>query len=234
MNNAMERLDADTECDLARQLEAGVYAQYLLDQGSGRLGLGQIVRQGAQARERLWLANTGLVAMLARRYGRRDPDIEADLVQEGQLALADCLMRYDWRRGWRLSTMAWHWIKHRMVKVMTARSHWEHRTTPARDQLAEHVAVSVPDADPDLGALLSCLDGQMRRVLVVRSKGLTQREAARELGMGVVMVRRLERRALQLVRVRTGIRPLRQNGDHGTLRQVSQLDAWSTAAGRGA
>lgn len=188
-------LDAPQECDLAQRVEASVYARHLRDQGQQRPELDVVIDEGREAWERLWLANVGMVKVLATRYGRGQPDIVDDLVQEGWIALAHALMRFDWARGVRLSTHAWHWVKHHLVHVMQARSAWEQATT----EDAVDIGIEVVEDDSVRG-ILGPLSALERRVLLARANGDRQVDVSLELGLSVSTVRRVEERATRRAR----------------------------------
>ena len=82
-------LTAEEEVDLAKRIEAGIYAEHLLEEhpryGDARRGqLRMLVRDGELARQQLLEANLRLVVSLAKRYtGRGMPLL--DLIQ-------DCLL----------------------------------------------------------------------------------------------------------------------------------------------
>ncbi|MGD8214602.1 sigma-70 family RNA polymerase sigma factor [Aestuariimicrobium sp. Y1814] len=190
-------LDAAQEAHLARQVEAGVYAGHLITSGRHRPGLEVVVEDGRRAWQELWLANVGMVKVLATRYGRRDPDLVDDLIQEGWVALAGALMRYDWTRGARLSTHAWHWVKHHLAHVMRERSAWEARTTP---EVPDRPHPDLDDDEPYLRGLLAPLSQLERRVLLARAHGQRQADVAREFGLSLSTARRVEERAARRAR----------------------------------
>lgn len=194
-------LDAAQEAELARRVELGVYARHLLDTGRGRPGLEVVIADGQQAWQRLWLANVGMVKVLAQRYGRRDPDLVDDLIQEGWIALAGALMRFDWARGVRLSTHAWYWVKHHLVHVMQERSAWEASTSPDIPDLADEAGTDEEWVDGQvLRGILGPLSVLERRVLLARAHGARQVDVARDLGLSLSSARRVEERAARRAR----------------------------------
>lgn len=69
------------------------------------------------ARQRLVSANLRLVVAIAKRYQGRGVLLE-DLVQEGNLGLIRAVERFDYRRGFRFSTYASWWIRHRITRAI--------------------------------------------------------------------------------------------------------------------
>ena len=97
-------LSADEERHLARQIEAGVLAEHLLVTGERPVPvteaeLSQLAGAGRAAWEHFWLAHLRLVHKLARQEARRSGLPFDDLFQEGCLALAGALQRFDPDRG---------------------------------------------------------------------------------------------------------------------------------------
>ncbi len=119
-------LNAEEEVELAKQIEAGLYANHLL-QTRKRLGparnrdLAQIVREGEQARAHLLEANLRLVVSLAKRYtGRGMPLL--DLIQEGNLGLIRAMEKFDYAKGFKFSTYATWWIRQAITRGMADQS----------------------------------------------------------------------------------------------------------------
>jgi len=113
---------AEAEYELARRIEAGVYAEQLLTTGSPHPpdDLRRVVQSGKQAWETLWLSNLRLVAKLSHQVARRHRLPFDDIFQDGCLGLAGALMRFDFTLGWRFSTLSHEYVQ-RFVKASAAR-----------------------------------------------------------------------------------------------------------------
>ncbi|MFC5287765.1 sigma-70 family RNA polymerase sigma factor [Actinokineospora guangxiensis] len=114
-------LSAEEEVELAKRIEAGVFAQHMLDTtdpGAARRGeLRALVRDGHQAKNHLLEANLRLVVSLAKRYtGRGMPLL--DLIQEGNLGLIRAVEKFDYTKGFKFSTYATWWIRQAITRGM--------------------------------------------------------------------------------------------------------------------
>ncbi len=119
------------EEELARAVEAGVLAESCdeLTQGAGADDLRQIIQRGHRARERLLLANHGLVVSIAVAESRASSAGVDELIQEGYVGLGEALARYDYRRG-RFGVFAAAWVRHvvrRAARTNCGRSHLSRR-----------------------------------------------------------------------------------------------------------
>jgi len=119
-------LNAADEVELAKRIEAGLYAQHLLETRK-RLGdnrkreLAAVVRDGQAARSHLLEANLRLVVSLAKRYtGRGMPLL--DLIQEGNLGLIRAMEKFDYAKGFKFSTYATWWIRQAITRGMADQS----------------------------------------------------------------------------------------------------------------
>ncbi|MET8775134.1 sigma-70 family RNA polymerase sigma factor [Nocardia sp. NPDC050713] len=119
-------LSAADEVELAKRIEAGLYAQHLLETGkrlsaSRKKDLAIIVRDGQAARAHLLEANLRLVVSLAKRYtGRGMPLL--DLIQEGNLGLIRAMEKFDYAKGFKFSTYATWWIRQAITRGMADQS----------------------------------------------------------------------------------------------------------------
>lgn len=115
-------LDAAQEVELARRIEAGVYAWHLLEAGSWEADatvdeLGRLAEDGRAAEERLIVSNLRLVVSLAKRWtGRGMPFL--DLIQEGNIGLIRAVEKFDYRNGAKFSTYGTWWIKQAITRAM--------------------------------------------------------------------------------------------------------------------
>src|SRR6202040_3497569 len=119
-------LNAADEVELAKSIEAGLYAQHLLDtrkrlDENRKRDLAAVVRDGQAARGHLLEANLRLVVSLAKRYtGRGMPLL--DLIQEGNLGLIRAMEKFDYAKGFKFSTYATWWIRQAITRGMADQS----------------------------------------------------------------------------------------------------------------
>ena len=116
-------LNAEEEVDLARRVEAGLYAeQKILREGDEmpsklRRELQILVHDGQLAKNHLLEANLRLVVSLAKRYTGRGM-LFLDLIQEGNLGLIRAVEKFDYSKGYKFSTYATWWIRQAITRAM--------------------------------------------------------------------------------------------------------------------
>ncbi|WP_132993544.1 sigma-70 family RNA polymerase sigma factor [Gordonia zhaorongruii] len=119
-------LNAEQEVQLAKQIEAGLYATHILANrkrlsAARKRDLKIVVREGRTARSHLLEANLRLVVSLAKRYtGRGMPLL--DLIQEGNLGLIRAVEKFDYAKGFKFSTYATWWIRQAISRGMADQS----------------------------------------------------------------------------------------------------------------
>ena len=119
-------LTAVEEVDLAKRIEAGLFAAEKLRQNAEeglkltptmKKDLTWVVRDGDKAKRHLLEANLRLVVSLAKRYQGRGLDL-LDLVQEGNLGLVRAVEKFDYAKGYKFSTYATWWIRQALQRAL--------------------------------------------------------------------------------------------------------------------
>jgi len=115
-------LNAEEEVDLAKRIEAGLFAEELLatrgpfkDRRQGDYEW--IAEDGQRAKNHLLEANLRLVVSLAKRYTGRGM-LFLDLIQEGNLGLIRAVEKFDYTKGYKFSTYATWWIRQAITRAM--------------------------------------------------------------------------------------------------------------------
>src|SRR6187399_2853898 len=120
-------LDAATEVELSKTIEAGLLAARLLEEG--RIGrrkggapkfaneaeLSWLVEEGERAMQRFINANLRLVVSIARKYGRSQMPM-LDLIQEGNTGLIRAVEKFDYAKGYKFSTYATWWVRQAITR----------------------------------------------------------------------------------------------------------------------
>ncbi|MFJ9692900.1 sigma-70 family RNA polymerase sigma factor [Kitasatospora sp. NPDC101183] len=124
-------LDAAEEVELSLRIEAGVYAQHLLEEaelpdaslpeGVTREELEAIAADAERAKDVFIRSNLRLVVAVARRYPRSGLPL-LDLIQEGNAGLVRAVEKFDYAKGFKFSTYATWWIRQAITRSIADQS----------------------------------------------------------------------------------------------------------------
>ncbi|HXT88375.1 MAG TPA: RNA polymerase sigma factor [Trebonia sp.] len=108
-------LTAEQEVDLAKRIEAGLFAEHKLDtdldlDAQMRRDLEMVAEDGRRAKSHMLEANLRLVVSVAKKYSDRGLSL-LDVVQEGNLGLIRAVEKFDYTKGYKFSTYAMWWIR---------------------------------------------------------------------------------------------------------------------------
>ncbi|MEU1213851.1 RNA polymerase sigma factor RpoD/SigA [Streptomyces sp. NPDC005791] len=121
-------LDAAKEVELSQTIEAGVFAQQILDGvvesdagGAKREELEALVAESERAKDIFIRSNLRLVVAVARRYPRAGLPL-LDLIQEGNAGLVRAVEKFDYAKGFKFSTYATWWIRQAITRSIADQS----------------------------------------------------------------------------------------------------------------
>ena len=108
-------LTVEQEVDLAKRIEAGLFAEHKLDTATGldegyRRDLELVAEDGRRTKAHMLEANLRLVVSVAKKYSDRGLSL-LDVVQEGNLGLIRAVEKFDYTKGYKFATYAMWWIR---------------------------------------------------------------------------------------------------------------------------
>ncbi|WP_149183686.1 sigma-70 family RNA polymerase sigma factor [Streptomyces sp. TRM49041] len=183
-------LTADQEVELAKRIEAGVYADELLREAEAdrrelppeyERDLEAVARDGQHAKDHMVRANLRLVVAVAKRHSRRGLPF-LDVIQDGNLGLIRAVEKFDYAKGYKFSTYATWWIRQAIERGLAQHA----RTVRLPVHLVEE---------------LSRLGRKERELQLALGREPTAEEAAEAAGMPtekVTMLRHVGRDAISL------------------------------------
>ena len=212
-------LNAELEVELAKRIEAGLYAAEKLADPKAKFNkemlydLNRVKKDGERAKSHLLEANLRLVVSLAKRYTGRGMQF-LDLIQEGNLGLIRAVEKFDYTKGYKFSTYATWWIRQAITRAMA-------------DQ-ARTIRIPVHMVE-----VINKLARVQRQLLQDLGREPTPEELARELDMTPEKVVEVQKYGREPISLST---PLGEDGDSefGDLIEdteaVSPLEAVTAAA----
>jgi RNA polymerase primary sigma factor len=209
-------LNAELEVELAKRIEAGLFAEEKLGTEKGltremERDLKWVVKDGQRAKSHLLEANLRLVVSLAKRYTGRGMQF-LDLIQEGNLGLIRAVEKFDYTKGYKFSTYATWWIRQAITRAMA-------------DQ-ARTIRIPVHMVE-----VINKLSRVQRQLLQDLGREPTPEELARELDMTPEKVVEVQKYGREPISLST---PLGEDGDSefGDLIEDTEAIAPAEAVGQ--
>jgi RNA polymerase sigma factor (sigma-70 family) len=180
-------LDAATEVELSKTIEAGLFAEALL--AEGRVGrrkggapgsatqaeLEWLAAEGQRAIQQFINANLRLVVSIARKYGRSAMPM-LDLIQEGNTGLIRAVEKFDYAKGYKFSTYATWWVRQAITRGIAQQARVVRLPVHVVEELnqvagARRLLERQLGRDPDPDEISAELDMPIDRVLDLLSWG---------------------------------------------------------------
>jgi RNA polymerase sigma factor (sigma-70 family) len=180
-------LDAATEVELAKTIEAGLMAQHLLDTGrvarakggapmrASREELEWLAAEGQRGIDTFINANLRLVVSIARKYGRAQMPM-LDLIQEGNTGLIRAVEKFDYTKGYKFSTYATWWVRQAITRGIAQQARVVRLPVHVVEELnqvggARRTLERQLGRDPDPAEIAAELDMDLDRVLDLMAWG---------------------------------------------------------------
>ena len=180
-------LDAAREVELAKAIEAGLYAENLLAQGrigrrkggapkqANQAELEWIAEEGRNAVQEFINANLRLVVSIARKYGRAQMPM-LDLIQEGNTGLIRAVEKFDYAKGYKFSTYATWWVRQAITRGIAQQARVVRLPVHVVEELnqvggARRTLERQLGREPDPTEIAAELDMDIERVLDLMSWG---------------------------------------------------------------
>ena len=154
------------------------------------------------AREALIVAYRPLVFWLAGKFNVLS-SVKQDLIQEGMIALINSVDRFEYARGLKFSTFAWHRIRGQMINML---ERGEHKApAPISDEIIEHWTAPVYDEDDEIWmsveeSIKKLPKRESEIISAIFKDGKEPKEIASELGLDISHIYRLKRNAVAHLR----------------------------------
>ncbi|MCL2767422.1 MAG: sigma-70 family RNA polymerase sigma factor [Synergistaceae bacterium] len=151
-----------------------------------------------EAREALIVAYRPLVFWLAGRFNVLS-SVKQDLIQEGMLALINSVDRFEYERGLKFSTFAWHRIRGQMINMLERSE--QKAPVPVSDEIIEHWTAPIYDEDSETWM---CVEESIKKlpkregeiISAIFKNGKEPKEIAEELGLDISHIYRIRRNAV--------------------------------------
>ena len=177
-------------------------------------GLAQLVERGGEQAEKaraiLVNANLRLVTSIAKKYQNRGIAME-DLIQEGTLGLIHAVEKYDWRRGFRFSTYATHWIRQALGRAFKGEGRIgllpQERLTPLLEANESDAQIFRQALRDEINKALEHLSEREKEILTLRyalsadqEQPMTLEQVGTQLNLTREQARQVEAEAFQKLR----------------------------------
>lgn len=120
-------LTAEDEIDLSKRYQAGVAAELDLMNRADEMTIREkrraqrLMEMGTEAKQQMISSNLRLVVSIAKRYQHQGMGL-IDLIQSGNMGLIRAVEKFDYTKGFKLSTYATWWIRQSVTRAIADQS----------------------------------------------------------------------------------------------------------------